>query len=150
MRAVLQRVSSAHVQIENERVGAIQRGLLIFLGIAPHDTEADAEWLASKITALRIFNDRTDTMNLSVRDIGGELLVISQFTLYARTGKGTRPSWNAAARPEIAIPLYETFLRLSASCLGRAVECGRFGADMNVSLINDGPVTLILDSLQRD
>jgi D-tyrosyl-tRNA(Tyr) deacylase len=115
MRAVLQRVSSAHVDIANERVGAIDRGILIFLGIAPHDTEADAEWLAAKITALRIFDDSTDTMNLSVRDIAGGLLVISQFTLYAHTRKGTRPSWKAAARPEIAIPLYQTFISVDGA-----------------------------------
>ena len=150
MRALLQRVSTAHVDIAGERVGAIDRGLLVFLGIAPHDTAADADWLAAKITTLRIFDDATGTMSLSVRDIAGELLIISQFTIYARTRKGTRPSWDGAARPEVALPLYETFLRASASALGRPVASGRFGADMHVSLINDGPVTLLIDSHQRD
>jgi D-tyrosyl-tRNA(Tyr) deacylase len=150
MRALLQRVSTAHVDIAGERVGAINRGLLIFLGIAPHDTEADAVWLAAKISTLRIFDDPNATMNLSLRDIDGELLIISQFTLYARIRKGTRPSWDGAARPETARPLYETFLRVSASALGRPVASGRFGENMQVSLVNDGPVTLLLDSHQRD
>lgn len=150
MRALLQRVSTAHVDIAGERIGTIDRGLLIFLGIAPHDTTADADWLAAKITSLRIFDDADDTINLSVRDIVGGLLIISQFTLFARTRKGTRPSWDGAARPEIALPLYETFLRASACALGRPVASGRFGADMQVSIVNDGPITLLLDSHQRD
>ncbi|NBQ57062.1 MAG: D-tyrosyl-tRNA(Tyr) deacylase [Opitutaceae bacterium] len=150
MRALLQRVSTAHVDIAGERVDAINRGLLIFLGIAPHDTAADADWLAAKITTLRIFDDAGHEMNLSVRDIAGQLLIISQFTLYARTRKGTRPSWNGAARPEIALPLYETFLRACASAIDRPVASGRFGANMHVSLVNDGPITLLLDSHQRD
>ncbi len=150
MRALLQRVSAAHVDIAGERIGTINRGLLIFLGIAPHDTAADSDWLAAKICSLRIFNDDAAMMNLSVRDIAGQLLIISQFTLYARTRKGNRPSWDCAARPEIAFPLYETFLRASNSALGRPVVAGRFGADMQVSLLNDGPITLLLDSHQRD
>jgi D-tyrosyl-tRNA(Tyr) deacylase len=150
MRAHIQRVSTAHVDIANERIGAIDRGLLISLGIAPQDTAADADWLAAKISTLRIFDDATARMKHSVRDITGELLIISQFTLYASTRKGTRPSWDGAARPEIALPLYEAFLRASASALGRPVASGRFGADMQVSLVNDGPITLLLDSHQRD
>ena len=150
MRAHIQRVSTAHVDIAGERIGAIDRGLLIFLGIAPQDTAADADWLAAKISTLRIFDDANATMNHSIRDITGELLIISQFTLYASTRKGTRPSWDGAARPEIALPLYEAFLRASASALGRPVASGRFGADMQVSLVNDGPITLLLDSHQRD
>lgn len=150
MRALLQRVTSAHVDIAGERVGAIDRGLLIFLGVAPQDTAADAAWLAAKISTLRLFADANGTMNLSVRDITGGLLIISQFTLYARTRKGTRPSWDGAARPEIARPLYENFLSACTLALGRPVAAGRFGADMQVSLVNDGPVTLLIDSHQRD
>ena len=148
MRAILQRVSSASVTIAHERVGAINQGLLILLGIAPTDTEADARWLAEKIVALRIFADPADKMNLSVRDISGEILVVSQFTLFASTRKGTRPSFNDAAKPDLAIPLYESFCRLTATALGRPVATGRFGAEMSVSLVNDGPVTLIIDSQQ--
>jgi D-tyrosyl-tRNA(Tyr) deacylase len=150
MRAILQRVSSASVTIAQERMGAINQGLLILLGIAPTDTEADARWLAEKIVALRIFPDPAGKMNLSVRDISGEILVVSQFTLFASTRKGTRPSFNDAAKPDLAIPLYESFCRLTSTALGRPIATGRFGAEMSVSLVNDGPVTLIIDSQQRE
>jgi D-tyrosyl-tRNA(Tyr) deacylase len=150
MRAVIQRVSEARVKIAGETVGEIGPGLLVLLGVAPADTAADALWLAEKICALRIFSDTEGKMNLSVRDTAGGLLVVSQFTLIASTRKGTRPSFNDAARPEIAIPLYEKFLELSATTLGRPVARGRFGAMMAVSLVNDGPVTLIIDSHLRE
>jgi D-tyrosyl-tRNA(Tyr) deacylase len=150
MRAVIQRVSEARVKIAGETVGEIGPGLLVLLGVAPADTAADALWLAEKICALRIFSDTEGKMNLSVRDTAGGLLVVSQFTLIASTRKGTRPSFNDAARPEIAIPLYEKFLELSATTLGRPVARGRFGAMMAVSLVNDGPVTLIIDSRLRE
>lgn len=150
MRVVIQRVSEARVKIANATVGEIGRGLLVLLGVATGDTEADALWLAEKICALRIFPDAEGKMNLSVRDTAGELLVVSQFTLFASTRKGTRPSFNDAARPDLAIPLYETFCRLLFAALGRPVATGQFGAMMAVSLVNDGPVTLVIDSRQRE
>ncbi|HZP58764.1 MAG TPA: D-aminoacyl-tRNA deacylase [Opitutaceae bacterium] len=156
MRAVVQRVASASVTIDGELCGKIGPGLLVLLGIAEDDTEADGAWLAKKIAALRIFPDASpegdapDRMNRSVTDIGGGVLVISQFTLFASTRKGTRPSFHRAARPEIAIPLYETFLRQIETELGRPPASGRFGAMMQVALVNDGPVTLLLDSKTRE
>lgn len=149
MRAVVQRVSSARVTVGEEITGEIGPGLLVLLGVGPADTEADAQWLADKICALRIFADAEDRMNLSVVDRGCGVLVVSQFTLFASTKKGTRPSFNDAAKPDLAIPLYETFCRMAAQALGRPVATGRFGAMMQVSLTNDGPVTLIIDSQQR-
>jgi D-tyrosyl-tRNA(Tyr) deacylase len=156
MRAVIQRVSRARVTIAGNVNGAIDRGLLVLLGVAQSDAEADVEWLADKIAALRIFEDEAGKMNLSVIDIGGALLVVSQFTLFASTRKGTRPSFNDAAKPEIAIPLYESFVRRlqallppTASGTARAAT-GVFGAKMDVELVNDGPVTLIIDSKQRE
>lgn len=150
MRAVLQRVSHADVSIAGRVAGAIDRGLLVLLGIGRDDTPADAEWLIQKIVRLRIFPDDAGQMNRSVQDIAGGLLVVSQFTLLASTRKGTRPSFNDAARPELARPLYEQFLQLAAAALGRPVAAGEFGADMQVTLVNDGPVTLVLDSRQRE
>ncbi|ATC65322.1 D-tyrosyl-tRNA(Tyr) deacylase [Nibricoccus aquaticus] len=150
MRLVVQRVSSASVTIDNIVRGAIDRGLLILLGVAAGDTENDARWLAEKAAALRIFPDDAGLMNRSVRDIAGGILVISQFTLIASTRKGTRPSFNDAAKPDLARPLYENFLAQIEIALGRPVARGEFGADMKVALINDGPVTLVLDSRQRD
>jgi D-tyrosyl-tRNA(Tyr) deacylase len=150
MRAIPQRVSSARVTIAHERIGAINQGLLILLGTTPTDTEADAHWLAEKIVALRIFPDPAGKMNLSVRDISGEILVVSQFTLFASTRKGTRPSFNDAATPDLAMPLDESFCRLTSTALGRPIATGRFGAEMSVSLVNDGPVTLTIDSQQRE
>ena len=156
MRAVVQRVSSARVTVAGDICGEIGPGLLVLLGIAGDDTESDGAWLAEKIAALRIFSDAdgpavpADRMNRSVRDTGGGVLVVSQFTLIASTRKGTRPSFHRAARPEAAIPLYETFLRQVETALGRPPACGRFGAMMQVSLVNDGPVTVILDSKTRE
>ena len=150
MRAVLQRVSSASVTIDGRVAGRIDRGLLVLLGIETADSAAYGEWLAHKITKLRIFPDEAGQMNRSVVDIAGGLLVVSQFTLHASTAKGARPSYHAAARPELARPLYEQFVQQLTGTLGRPVATGEFGAMMAVELVNDGPVTLILDSKTRD
>lgn len=150
MRAVVQRVASASVAIDTLIVGKIDRGLLVLVGIEHDDTHADAEWLAGKLVALRIFADENRQMNRSLNDIAGEILVISQFTLSASTRKGTRPSFNRAAAPEIARPLYGQFVALLSSALGRSVATGEFGADMQVALVNDGPVTLVVDSKLRE
>lgn len=136
--------------IEGREAAAIGRGLLLLLGVAGGDTEAEGEWLAEKIAGLRIFEDATGKMNLSVRDVGGGVLVVSQFTLLASTRKGTRPSFNDAAKPDVAIPLYERFLTQMEAALGRPVARGEFGAMMQVDLINDGPVTIVLDSRLRE
>jgi D-tyrosyl-tRNA(Tyr) deacylase len=146
MRAILQRVTSASVTIDGRVVGRIDRGFLVLLGIEQADTEADGEWLAQKITKLRIFPDQAGKMNRSLADIGGGILVVSQFTLHASTAKGARPSYHAAARPELARPLYEQFVAQLTGTLGRPVATGEFGAMMTVELVNDGPVTLIIDS----
>ncbi|HEY7309689.1 MAG TPA: D-aminoacyl-tRNA deacylase [Gemmataceae bacterium] len=145
MRAVLQRVSRAAVVIDGETVGAIQRGLLVLLGVAPADTKKEARWLAEKVAGLRVFNDEAGKMNLDVAEVGGGVLVVSQFTLYGDCRKGRRPSFIAAAPPEIAVPLYEAFVN-ALRALGLPVATGRFGAMMQVELVNDGPVTLILDT----
>ena len=151
MRAVLQRVSRAKVTVQDRTVGEIAKGLLILLGITQPDTAADGQWLAEKIAKLRIFPDAEGNMNRSLIDIGGEALVVSQFTLHARTRKGTRPSFNDAAPPVQAEPLYETFkLQLATALGGRPVAHGDFGAMMAVDLINDGPVTLILDTHHKE
>lgn len=146
MRTVIQRTSTANVAIEGEIVGQIGNGLVILLGITPEDTTADADWLVGKISRLRIFDDENGVMNLSIQDIGGEALVISQFTLMASYRKGNRPSYIRAASPSVAIPLYEYFVDKLQENLGRTVATGRFGADMQVSLTNDGPVTINMDS----
>ena len=144
MRALIQRVKEASVRIDGEIVGSIGKGMLILLGVKTGDTEAEADFLADKCLGLRIFSDAEDKMNLSIDDIGGDFLVVSQFTLYGNAQKGRRPSYIDAARPEVSEPLYEYFVgRLKAS--GHKVETGRFGADMQVSLINDGPVTLMIE-----
>ena len=150
MRAVIQRVSSASVTIENEVAGQIERGLLVLLGIEETDTAEDIEWMAGKIVNLRLFVDETGAMNRSVLELGGGILVISQFTLFASTKKGTKPSWHRAAKPPVAIPLYETMVSKLTSALGRPVATGRFGAMMQVALVNDGPVTLLLDTKDRE
>ncbi|HOY54313.1 MAG TPA: D-aminoacyl-tRNA deacylase [Opitutaceae bacterium] len=150
MRAVVQRVSSASVTIEGAVVGEIGPGLLVLLGVAEGDTPADGAWLAQKIAQLRIFSDGADRMNRSVQDIAGGVLVVSQFTLFASTRKGTRPSFNAAAAPELANSLYQDFVRQLESLLGRPVPTGRFGAMMQVALVNDGPVTLLIDTTTRE
>jgi D-tyrosyl-tRNA(Tyr) deacylase len=146
MRVVIQRVSEAAVKIDGNIVGEISKGLLVLLGIAQEDNEQDALYLLQKLINLRIFSDADGKMNLSVQDCGGELLVVSQFTLYADTKKGNRPSYIRAARPELAIPLYEFFLRELQKQFQGSIQTGKFGADMKVSLINDGPVTIIIDS----
>jgi D-tyrosyl-tRNA(Tyr) deacylase len=145
MRAVVQRVSQARVAIAGETVGQIGRGLLVLLGVTHTDTPANADWLAEKIVGLRIFADADDKMNLGVADVGGEMLIVSQFTLYGDCSKGRRPSFIDAAPPEIAIPLYERFIN-AVKAQGVRVATGRFGAMMQVELTNDGPVTLIVDS----
>ncbi|HEX6047208.1 MAG TPA: D-aminoacyl-tRNA deacylase [Pyrinomonadaceae bacterium] len=148
MRAVVQRVTRARVTVEDRTVGEIGNGLLILLGVTHQDTEDDADYLASKIVALRIFEDADGKMNVSVRDVGGGLLVVSQFTLYADTRRGLRPSWSDAAPPEVAEPLYKCFVDRCRKLI-QPVETGSFRATMQVELVNDGPVTLILDSLNR-
>ena len=150
MRIVIQRVLEAEVKVEGVVKGAISQGLMVLLGIETTDTDHDIDWLANKLVNLRIFNDSKGVMNQSLLAIEGELLVISQFTLMAASKKGNRPSYIRAAKHEIAIPLYEKFLRLSELKLGKKVASGVFGADMKLGLINDGPVTLILDSKNRE
>ena len=150
MRAIVQRVSSARVTADGAVTGETGPGLLVLVGIAPDDTAEDGRWLADRLVRLRIFPDETGAMNRSVADTGGGVLVVSQFTLYASTRKGTRPSFNDAARPEIAEPLYEQFVAQVSDALGRPAATGRFGALMQVALVNDGPVTLILDSRRRE
>lgn len=145
MRAILQRVSQAHVSVDGSIVGQIQQGIVVLLGIAPDDTPMRADWLAGKIVSLRLFPDQEGKMNISLVDIQGQLLVISQFTLYGECQKGRRPSFTKAASPEIAEPLYQYFLD-ACRMLGIQTEAGIFGASMQVSLVNDGPVTLILDT----
>ncbi|RYG49899.1 MAG: D-tyrosyl-tRNA(Tyr) deacylase [Chitinophagaceae bacterium] len=150
MRVVVQRVLEASVLVNAQIVGSIGRGLLVFVGIEQIDTPDDVIWLCSKIARLRIFGDADNVMNLSVRDISGEVLVVSQFTLHAQTKKGNRPSYIRSARPQHALVLYETFLGEMSSALGKEVAAGEFGADMKVSLINDGPVTILIDSRNRE
>jgi D-tyrosyl-tRNA(Tyr) deacylase len=150
MRAVIQRVTSASVTIESEVVGEIGIGLLVLIGKEEADSAEDIEWLAQKIVNLRIFADEAGIMNRSVLDVGGGILLVSQFTLFASTKKGTRPSWHRAAKPDVAVPLYEAMIRRLGELLGRPIETGRFGAMMQVALVNDGPVTLIIDSKARE
>jgi D-tyrosyl-tRNA(Tyr) deacylase len=150
MRAIIQRVKEASVVINGAEKAAIKQGLLVFLGIEEVDTAEDITWLAAKIAKLRIFSDQHQLMNLSLQEIDGEMLVISQFTLHAGTKKGNRPSFIRAARPETAIPLYEAFLRRLSIETGKPVQCGEFGADMKVKLINDGPVTLQIDTKNKE
>lgn len=150
MRVVIQRVSKASVKIDNKTKDKINSGLLIFLGIEETDTEEDIYWLCGKIVRLRIFNDKNRVMNLSVKDIKGDVMLISQFTLHASTKKGNRPSYIKAAKPNIAIPLYEKFIKHLEMELGKPVQTGEFGAMMDVSLVNDGPVTIIIDSRDRE
>lgn len=145
MKVVLQRVLEASVTIDNKINGAIGNGLLLFVGITDFDTEETIKWLSNKIVNLRVFSDQNGKMNLSVKDVAGEILIISQFTLYANIKKGTRPSYVKAAKPEIAIPLYEKFINQIEIDLGKKVQTGIFGADMKVNLTNDGPVTIVLE-----
>ncbi len=150
MRTVIQRVSEARVEIEGRISGEIGIGLMILLGIESEDQQEDVEWLCSKISAMRIFSDEQDKMNKSLLDIGGGVLLVSQFTLHASTKKGNRPSFIKSARPEQAIPLYEHFIKVMEETIGKEVQCGEFGAMMQVHLINDGPVTIIMDSKSRE
>ena len=150
MRAVIQRVSQASVTIEGNKVANNASGLLVLLGVIDTDTVEDIQWLSNKLTNLRIFNDADGVMNISLKDSNGSALVVSQFTLYAQTKKGNRPSYIKAAKPEIAQPLYEQFVRQFEKDLEQTVQTGVFGADMKVALLNDGPVTIIIDSKARE
>ena len=150
MRVVLQRVSKASVQINHGINAVMQKGLLILLGIEAEDTQEDIDWLCNKIVKMRIFNDENEAMNLSLLDVDGDAIVVSQFTLHASTKKGNRPSFIKAAKPDIAVPLYEKFIKKLEESLGKPVGSGEFGADMKVELINDGPVTIIVDSKSRE
>jgi D-tyrosyl-tRNA(Tyr) deacylase len=150
MRLVIQRVSQASVTVDGEVTGSISHGLLILLGIETEDSEEDIGWLVPKVVGMRIFQDPEDKMNLDISQVGGDVLLVSQFTLHASTRKGNRPSFIRAARPEQAIPLYEKFRDELSMALGKKVECGIFGAMMEVALVNDGPVTIIIDSKNRE
>lgn len=150
MKVVIQRVSQSSVKVNGKILGQTSLGLLILLGIEEVDNRTDVEWLAKKVIGLRIFSDEHGKMNLNIEAAGGELLVISQFTLHASTKKGTRPSFIKAARPEQAIPLYEAFIEECEKLIGKSVEKGKFGADMQVELINDGPVTITIDSQNKE
>lgn len=150
MRVVIQRVSSASVSVDKKVIGASANGLLILAGIEEADTEEDAAWLSAKIVNLRIFSDAEGKMNLSLKDVNGEMLVVSQFTLHASTKKGTRPSYILAARPEKALPLFNTFVEVLKKESGMPVATGEFGAHMEVSLVNDGPVTIIIDTKNKE
>ena len=149
MKVVIQRVEQAAVTIHGKLKSSIGLGLLVLLGIEAVDSNEDIEWLSSKIVNLRIFNDETDVMNVSVKDIGGDIILVSQFTLHASTKKGNRPSYINAAKPEIAIPLYLKMIARLEQDLGRSIQTGEFGAAMQVSLLNDGPVTILIDSRNR-
>lgn len=150
MRAVIQRVSSASVTVDGRIIGSIQTGLLVLLAVEEADTAEDIEWLSGKLVRLRIFNDDAGLMNRSVQEMAGHILVVSQFTLFASTKKGNRPSYIRSARPEIAVPLYNQFITRLTQDLGKPVQTGEFGAHMDVSLVNDGPVTIIVDTKSRE
>ena len=150
MRAVIQRVSSANVAINGQVKGAIARGLVVLLAVEEADSAEDIEWLSGKVVRLRIFDDELGVMNRSVQEVAGEILLISQFTLFASTKKGNRPSYSRSAKPEIAVPLYEQFIARLTQDFGKAIQTGEFGAHMDVSLVNDGPVTIIVDSKLRE
>lgn len=150
MRIVIQRVSEASVTIEGSVFSSIGQGYLILVGVCEEDTEEDVEWLVKKVVGLRVFNDEAGVMNLSIMDVGGEALVVSQFTLYASYKKGNRPSWFRAGSHEHSIPLYETFCKQLSEQLGKSVGTGKFGADMKVQLVNDGPVTICMDSRNKE
>jgi len=150
MRAVIQRVSEASVTVEGAIIGQIQRGLMVLVGIVNEDDTSDIEWLSNKIIHMRIFEDENGVMNKSLIEVGGEILLVSQFTLHASTKKGNRPSYIAAAKPEISIPIYEAMIHQLQKDLGASIQTGKFGADMKVSLINDGPVTITIDSKNKE
>lgn len=149
MKVVIQRVTSASVTIETEIVANIQSGLLVLVGIEDEDSQEDIDWLSQKIINLRIFGDENEVMNLSVKDIHCDIIIVSQFTLHASTKKGNRPSYIKASKPEIAVPLYEKFVKQMELELGKKIQTGKFGADMKVALVNDGPVTIIIDSKNK-
>jgi D-tyrosyl-tRNA(Tyr) deacylase len=150
MRAVIQRVSQASVTVEGAIIGQIERGLMVLVGIVNEDDTIDIEWLSNKIINMRIFDDENGVMNKSLVEIGGALLLVSQFTLHASTKKGNRPSYIAAAKPEISIPLYEAMIQQLEKDLGSSIQTGKFGADMKVAIINDGPVTITIDSKNKE
>ncbi|WP_315164504.1 D-aminoacyl-tRNA deacylase [Capnocytophaga leadbetteri] len=150
MRVVIQKVTQASVSIENQTVASIDKGLLVLVGIEDGDTNEDIAWLSPKIVNLRVFDDDNGVMNLSVKEVGGEVLIVSQFTLHASTKKGNRPSYIKAARPEVAIPIYEAFIKQVETLLGKRVPTGQFGAMMQVSLCNDGPVTILIDTKNKE
>lgn len=150
MKLVIQRVQEASVTIENKIVGSISKGLLVLIGIETKDSEVDVDWCLSKLVNMRIFSDEEGKMNLSLLEVNGKLLVVSQFTLHASTKKGNRPSFITAARPEQAIPLYDSFIQKANILLNNSVQTGEFGADMKVGLVNDGPVTIIIDSQNKE
>jgi D-tyrosyl-tRNA(Tyr) deacylase len=150
MKAVIQRVSKASVTIDNKIHSQIKNGVLVLVGIEDADTAEDIEWLSGKIVNLRVFNDDDGVMNVSVKDINGDILAVSQFTLHASTKKGNRPSYIKASKPEFAIPMYEKFIQQLSNDLGKAVGTGIFGADMKVELLNDGPVTIIIDTQNKE
>ena len=150
MRAVIQRVSEASVTVEGAIIGQIQRGLMVLVGIINEDDTSDIEWLSNKIIHMRIFEDENGVMNKSLIEVGGEILLVSQFTLHASTKKGNRPSYIAAAKPEVSIPIYEAMIHQLEKDLGASIQTGKFGADMKVSLINDGPVTITIDSKNKE
>lgn len=150
MRIVIQRVKHASVTIEGNIKSSIKQGYLILLGVGENDTQEDAEWLVKKVIGLRVFDDEAGVMNKSIMDVDGEILVISQFTLFASYKKGNRPSWLRAARHEISVPLYEHFCKLLSESLGKEVGTGEFGADMKVELLNDGPVTICMDTKNKE
>ena len=150
MRVVIQKVTEASVSIENQIVASIDKGLLVLVGIEDGDMNEDIAWLSSKIVNLRVFDDDNGVMNLSVKEVEGEVLIVSQFTLHASTKKGNRPSYIKAARPEVAIPIYEAFIKQVETLLGKRVPTGQFGAMMQVSLCNDGPVTILIDTKNKE
>lgn len=150
MRVVIQRVSAASVSINGKVTASIERGLLVFVGIEDADNHTDIEWLSGKIVNLRVFNDQEGVMNLCIKEIEGDLLVVSQFTLHASTKKGNRPSYIKASKPEVAIPIYNRFITQLTNDLGKEIYTGEFGADMKVQLLNDGPVTILMDSKVKE
>lgn len=150
MRAVIQRVTQASCTVNNQTTGKIDKGFLVLIGIEDADTEEDLSWLAQKIVGLRIFNDENDLMNKALADIDGNILLISQFTLFAATKKGNRPGFTRAAKADKAIPLYEKMIKQLSTLLNKQIQCGVFGADMKISLLNDGPVTIVMDTKDKD
>ena len=150
MRVVIQKITHASVDIEKQTVASINKGLLVLVGIEDNNTDEDIAWLSAKIVNLHVFEDENDVMNLSMKDVDGEVLIVSQFTLHAATKKGNRPSYIRAARPEVAIPIYEAFVRQVEALLGKQVPTGQFGAMMQINLCNDGPVTILIDTKNKD